>query len=78
MGERRRRRAELVGERAESSAALEVRGDAVIRRQIPVERIGERSTLYRTDAEHAGTPVLAGNDDLAGAARPGEVFELAR
>ena len=42
------------------------------------ERIGERSTLYRTDAEHAGAPVLAGGDDFAGAARPGELFELAR
>ena len=54
VGERRRRRAELAGERSESSAAFEVRDDAMIRRQVAVERIGERSTLYRADAEHAG------------------------
>jgi len=48
----------------------------MLRRQPAVDRVGERATLDRADAEHAGATLLAGGDDIAGAARPREVFEL--
>src|SRR5262249_26517926 len=56
--------------------ALEVSDDAVLRRQVAVERIGECAALHRADAEHAGARFFARGDDLAGAARPGEILEL--
>src|SRR5262249_9164660 len=52
--------------------------NAVLRRQVAVERISECAALHRADAEHASAGFSARGDDLAGAARPGEVLELTR
>ena len=78
MGKRCRRCAEFAREGPEGDAAIEIRDNGVIRRQFAVEPISECATLYRTDAKHAGIRLPASDDDLAGATRAGEIFELTR
>src|SRR5262245_56191599 len=72
------RRTKLLGQRAESPTAIVVPDDAMLRGQVAVERVGERATLDRSDAEHAGSRFSARGNDLAGVTRPGEVLKLAR
>src|SRR5262245_44728372 len=50
----------------------------MVRRQVAVKSVGECAALHRANAEHAGTRLFARCDNLTGAARPGEVLELAR
>src|SRR5262249_6885068 len=78
VSERGCRRTKFPGQRTESSTAVVIPDDTVLRGQVAIERVSERATLDRADAEHAGPRLSARGDDLAGATRPGEVLELAR
>ena len=58
VSERSCRRTKLLGERAESSTTLEVPDHGVIRRQVTVERLGERATLDRADTRARLRPLF--------------------
>ena len=53
---------------------IEIDDDAVISRQVAINGIGQRATLYGPNAHHAGADRLGGGNQVAGAGRAFEIL----